>query len=64
MKTKLFLSLILAVLAANTYAADGYDKTGSAAFTAQAHTPAESTRSGTYAVDDSVKTDKAKASDG
>ncbi|VVN83143.1 hypothetical protein [Pseudomonas fluorescens] len=64
MKTKLFPALILAVLAANTYAADGYDKTGSAAFTAQAHTPAERARSGSYAADDSAETGKAEASDG
>jgi len=64
MKTKLFLSLILAALAANTYAADGYDKTGSAAFTAQAHTPAQRTQSDTYVADDSAKTGKAEASDG
>jgi hypothetical protein len=33
MKTKLILALTLSVLAANTFAADGYDRTGSAAFT-------------------------------
>lgn len=32
MKTKLILALTLSVLAANTFAADGYDRTGSAAF--------------------------------
>jgi hypothetical protein len=33
MKTKLILALTLSVLAANTFAADGYDRTGSASFT-------------------------------
>lgn len=33
MKTKLIFALTLSVLAANTFAADGYDHTGSAAFT-------------------------------
>ncbi|CAN7667664.1 hypothetical protein LJR277_005117 [Pseudomonas sp. LjRoot277] len=33
MKTQLILALTLSVLAANTFAADGYDRTGSAAFT-------------------------------
>jgi hypothetical protein len=64
MTTKPFLTLILAALAANAYAADGYDKTGSAAFTAQAHPPAQRTQSGTYAADDSAKTGKAEASAG
>ena len=36
MKTKLILALTLSVLAANTFAADGYDRTGSAAYTTQA----------------------------
>jgi hypothetical protein len=36
MKTKLILALTLSVLAANTFAADGYDRTGSAAFTTEA----------------------------
>ncbi|NWD73177.1 hypothetical protein HX890_03440, partial [Pseudomonas gingeri] len=36
MKTKLILALALSVLAANTFAADGYDRTGSAAFHASA----------------------------
>ena len=30
MKTKLILALTLSVLAANTFAADGFDRTGSA----------------------------------
>lgn len=30
MKTKLMLALTLSVLAAHTFAADGYDRTGSA----------------------------------
>nr|WP_309675073.1 hypothetical protein [Pseudomonas sp.] len=30
MKTKLILALTLSVLAANTFAADGYDRTGAA----------------------------------
>ncbi|WP_372437495.1 hypothetical protein ACCM60_25090 [Pseudomonas chlororaphis subsp. aureofaciens] len=33
MKSKLILALTLSVLAANTFAADGYDRTGSATFT-------------------------------
>jgi hypothetical protein len=36
MKTKLILALTLSVLAANTFAADGYDRTGSAAYTTSA----------------------------
>jgi hypothetical protein len=32
MKTRLILALTLSVLAANTFAADGYDKTGSASY--------------------------------
>jgi hypothetical protein len=36
MKTKLILALTLSVLAANTFAADGYDRIGSAAFTTEA----------------------------
>lgn len=35
MKTKLILALTLSVLAANTFAADGYDRTGSGAYTTQ-----------------------------
>lgn len=35
MKTKLIFALTLSVLAANTFAADGYDRTGSGAFTAE-----------------------------
>jgi len=34
MKTRLILALTLSVLAANTFAADGYDRTGSATFSA------------------------------
>jgi hypothetical protein len=37
MKTRLILALTLSVLAANTFAADGYDRTGSAAFTADSN---------------------------
>jgi opacity protein-like surface antigen len=48
MKSRLFLATTLCALAATTQAADGYDKTGSAAFTARAHT---STAAGTYAAD-------------
>ncbi|KJZ43413.1 heme utilization protein [Pseudomonas fluorescens] len=36
MKTQLILALTLSVLAANTFAADGYDRTGSAAYTSEA----------------------------
>ncbi len=38
MKTKLFLAIALSVLAANTFAADGYDRTGSAV-AADGYTP-------------------------
>jgi len=36
MKTQLILALTLSVLAANTFAADGYDRTGSAIYTSDA----------------------------
>ena len=36
MKTQLILALTLSALAANTFAADGYDRTGSAAYTTEA----------------------------
>ena len=36
MKTQLILALTLSVLAANTFAADGYDRTGSAVYTSEA----------------------------
>ncbi|SEK77878.1 hypothetical protein SAMN03159324_01962, partial [Pseudomonas sp. NFPP18] len=37
MKSKLILALTLSVLAANTFAADGYDRTGSATFAADGY---------------------------
>jgi hypothetical protein len=61
MKTRLFLAATLCTLAANTYAADGYDKTGSAAFTARAHT---STAAGTYASESVDKTIAVAAAEG
>ncbi|MCU7263244.1 hypothetical protein OC948_22205, partial [Pseudomonas koreensis] len=61
MKTKLILALTLSVLAANTFAADGYDKTGSASFTSEASAAIESSHSGTYAADGFDKTGTANA---
>ena len=43
MKTKLILALTLSVLAANTFAADGYDRTGSAVFTTASAAAASTT---------------------
>ncbi|KAB0500176.1 hypothetical protein [Pseudomonas vancouverensis] len=66
MKTQLFLALALSVLAANTFAADGYDKTGSATFESGASAAIQQSRSGTYASDgfDKTGTAGAIASDG
>ncbi|PPA04107.1 hypothetical protein C4E44_10765 [Pseudomonas sp. MWU12-2312b] len=61
MKTKLFLILALTVLAANTYAADGYDKTGSASFESGASAAIEHRPSGSYAADGFDKTGTAGA---
>ncbi|MCE6979969.1 hypothetical protein EI534_21820 [Pseudomonas frederiksbergensis] len=61
MKTKLILALTLSVLAANTFAADGYDRTGSAAFTAQSNTAGESRTDAAKVATDSVdRTDTAR----
>jgi len=68
MKTKLILALTLSVLAANTFAADGYDRTGSAAYTTQAAVASDGydhTGSASFASDGSDHTGAAKlASDG
>ena len=61
MKTKLILALTLSVLAANTFAADGYDKTGSASFGSDASAAIERSHSGTYASDGFDKTGTADA---
>jgi len=61
MKTKLILALALSVLAANTFAADGYDKTGSASFESGASAAIERSHSGTYASDGFDKTGTADA---
>jgi Trk-type K+ transport system membrane component len=68
MKTKLILALTLSVLAANTFAADGYDRTGSAAFTTEAAVASDGydhTGSASFASDGSDHTGAAKvAADG
>jgi len=68
MNTKLILALTLSVLAANTFAADGYDRTGSAAFTtaaAVASDGSDHTGSASFASDGSDHTGAAKvAADG
>ena len=51
MKIQLILALALSVMAANTFAADGYDKTGSASFASEASAAIERTHSDTYAAD-------------
>ena len=66
MKTKLILALTLSVLAANTFAADGSDRTQSADFINGASAAIETSHSGTYAADGFDKTNigKAVAADG
>jgi hypothetical protein len=68
MKTQLILALTLSVLAANTFAADGYDRTGSAAYSTQAAVASDGydhTGSASFASDGSDHTGAAKlASDG
>jgi hypothetical protein len=66
MKTQLFLALALSVLAANTYAADGSDKTGTADYISGATASVEHTRSATFAADgfDHTGTAGAIAADG
>ena len=49
MNIRLILALTLSLLAANTFAADGYDKTGSASFGSDASAAIERSHSGTYA---------------
>jgi hypothetical protein len=49
MKTKLILALTLSVLAANTFAADGSDRTKSADFINGASAAIETSHTGTYA---------------
>jgi hypothetical protein len=54
MKTKLIFALTLSVLAANTFAADGYDRTGSASYTTEAAVAADGydhTGSASFAAD-------------
>ncbi|EJM16135.1 hypothetical protein PMI21_03062 [Pseudomonas sp. GM18] len=61
MKTKLMLALTLSVLAANTFAADGYDRTGSAVFTAQSSAADDSRTDAAKVATDSVdRTDAAR----
>jgi hypothetical protein len=70
MKTKLILALTLSVLAANTFAADGFDHTGSGAFTAERSAAVaadgyDHTGSASFAADGFDRTGSAKvASDG
>ena len=66
MKTKLILALTLSVLAANTFAADGSDKTKSADFISGGTAAIENSHSGTYAADGFDKTNISKtvAADG
>ena len=56
MKSKLILALTLSVLAANTFAADGYDRTGSATFAADGY---DRTGSATVAADGYERTESA-----
>ena len=61
MKTKLILALTLSVLAANTFAADGFDKTGTASFSSGASAAIERSHAGSYAADGFDKTGTADA---
>jgi hypothetical protein len=62
MKTKLILAFALSVLAANTFAADGYDRTGSAAVAEDGY---DRTGSATFAEDGYDRTGSATfAADG
>ena len=61
MKIQLILALSLSVLATNTFAADGYDKTGSASFSSEASASVERAHSDTYAADGFDKTGSAEA---
>ncbi|EJM64630.1 hypothetical protein [Pseudomonas sp. GM55] len=61
MNTKLILALTLSVLAVNTFAADGYDRTGSAAFTARSNAAGDSRTDAANVATNSVdRTDAAK----
>jgi hypothetical protein len=60
MKTKLILALTLSVLAANTFAADGSDKTKSSDFITGGSAVIETSHSGTYAADGFDKTNIGK----
>ena len=61
MNTKLILALTLSVLAVNTFAADGYDRTCSAAFTARSNTAGDSRTDAANVATNSVdRTDAAK----
>src|SRR5476649_2633 len=68
MKTQLILALTLSVLAGSAFAADGYDRTGSAAFTSDAAVASDGydhTGSASFASDGADHTGAAKlASDG
>ena len=59
MKSKLILALTLSVLAANPFAADGYDRTGSATFAADGY---DRTGSATFAADGYDRTGSASIS--
>ncbi|MBC3779728.1 hypothetical protein [Pseudomonas sp. SWRI99] len=61
MKTKLILALTLSVLAANTFAADGSDRTQSADFISGASAAIDTGRSAHYAADGFDKTGTANA---
>ncbi|WP_085636576.1 MULTISPECIES: hypothetical protein [unclassified Pseudomonas] len=61
MNTKLILALTLSLLAANTFAADGSDKTKSADFISGASASVEHSTSGAYAADGFDKTGTANA---
>ncbi|KAA0986033.1 hypothetical protein [Pseudomonas sp. ANT_J28] len=60
MKIQLILALTLSVLAANTFAADGYDQTGSASFASEASASVDRAHSDTYAADGFDKTGTAE----
>ncbi|MNT07804.1 hypothetical protein [Pseudomonas sp. FW305-70] len=61
MKTRLILALTLSVLAANAFAADGYDKTGSASYGSGTSAAIERNHSEAYASDGFDKTGSAEA---
>lgn len=59
MKSKLILALTLSVLTANTFAADGFDRTGSATFAENGY---DRTGSATFAADGYDRTGSATIS--